>query len=820
MLLLAIASTATIAAIAPVAMPNHLKHFLYFVNFTFPRIRFVMLVAKHLKIIYILAIGLYFTYGRPLQAQVIPDRTLPVNSRVTNSGNSHIIEGGTVKGANLFHSFKYFSIPKASTVYFNNAASIGNIFTRITGSQISDLNGLLKNNGSANLFFFNPNGIIFGSNFRLNIGGSLLAATADRIDFAGGSFFSSLDPDRSILTNSLPVSITINNSASGGDIQVVGGGHQLIYNLPLPIRGGNIPPGLSVLPGKSIALLGKNITFDGGEAFAPGGDIQLYAVESGSVNLRQSPRQFRLETPSNTAAGQIQLSRRSLLNASGNGNAHLELYGKNISLSDGSVILMQNRGSSSDSDLKLSANESIKISGSDPIARIPGGIFAETVGLGKSATIRIFSPRLSVESGGQINTKTFSLAPGGDIFINAPQSLEVLNASPFGRKVISLIATLTLGRGTAGSINVITPRLNIEGGGTLSSGTNSNGRGGNVNITADTVRISGYEPTLVQRSSISSSTAGSGTAGNINIDARNVFVGDGGAIAVSTIGYGNGGNLKIYASDTIEVSGRTVGAIEPTSVTSGAFLVEPALRRILSLPDIPTGNSGSLSLKAARLIVRDGAIVSARNQGTGDAGSVFVRVPEIFLTSEGSITAATASGNGGEITINSSDFRLNNASITATAGNNGNGGNINIDTDALVLDNSSITANAFSGNGGNIDIETGVLLQKNTNITASSQLGIQGQVQVNQFISPNAIYLTEPSLAPASDIVLEANCSLSSPRFTIEMQGEPALPDSLEFASNNLDVEANTLIKGDDGTVALTYIPPEEIAPYICRKQP
>jgi filamentous hemagglutinin family protein len=129
--------------------------------------------------------------GQVAIAQVVPDRTLPEGERSAISGNPNLqIDGGATRGSNLFHSFQQFSIPTNSSVFFNNSTDIANIITRITGNSRSDIDGLIRANGAANLFLINPNGIIFGPNARLAIGGSFLASTVDSLKFADGLEFS------------------------------------------------------------------------------------------------------------------------------------------------------------------------------------------------------------------------------------------------------------------------------------------------------------------------------------------------------------------------------------------------------------------------------------------------------------------------------------------------------------------------------------------------------------------------------------------------------------------------------------------------------
>jgi filamentous hemagglutinin family protein len=107
-------------------------------------------------------------------AQVIPDGT-------TNTPNPGArvpqcrITGGDRIGANLFHSFEAFSIQAGEEVRFDNAPRVQTIITRVTGDTESFINGTLSANGTANVFLLNPNGVIFGPDADLDIGGSFLA---------------------------------------------------------------------------------------------------------------------------------------------------------------------------------------------------------------------------------------------------------------------------------------------------------------------------------------------------------------------------------------------------------------------------------------------------------------------------------------------------------------------------------------------------------------------------------------------------------------------------------------------------------------------
>jgi filamentous hemagglutinin family protein len=655
---------------------------------------------------------------------------LPNNSSIIQKGLIEEINGGSIQGNNLFHSFNQFSVSPGQTAYFNNIDSIVNVIGRVTGNNISFISGILKANGNANLFLLNPNGIIFGQGATLNIGGSFLASTAYSINFSDGFRFESKTATDSFVSSTSPVSLSLGQSPSS--ISINGQGHSLASGVFTPVRGAGVSSNdLRVAPGESIILVGGNIDFDGGILTVQNGKIEIGSASNGDVQLIPLNGFFTTDYSSIKNFEDITLKNRSLLDTSGLISGLIKLQGKNISLKDGSVILIQNQGFFESGNIELTASNSINVSGTEPTIRIIGGLLTESLNIGNGGNIIISSPILNLIQGGSVSTRTFTFGNAGDIFVDTSISTTVDGYSPITPALTSNISSFSglKSFGNSGNININSKNLNLYKGGTIGSFTRSSGNGGAIKINvSDSISLDGESQNL-QGSNISTSTFGSGTAGDIKIATSKLRLTNGAFIFNSTVNSGNGGSVFIKASDLVLIQGNPATS---SLIDASAIIGDPFLKLVYGLPDFPSGDAGSLTIDSPNLIISNNAGIFVGNEGSGNAGELRLNSKNITVNS-GSIAATTQSGNGGLVGIKTANLVLTNGQILASAKGGGQGGNVTIISDVLAGNNSFISANAEEGKGGKIIVNTQGLIFDTNNITATSEGGpsLNGTVQIN-----------------------------------------------------------------------------------------
>ena len=683
-------------------------------------------------------------------AQISSDGTLSTTVSTDDAVN-FLIEGGDRLGDNLFHSFSEFSIPNLGSAYFNNDVDIVNIFSRVTGGNVSDLQGLIRANGTANLFLINPAGIVFGENASLDVGGSFFATTAESVVFSDGIEFSATKPEEAPL---LTINITpgLQMGSNSGNVQVNSTGHNLSVPTRQPLIRNDTSPGLQVSASNTLALVGGNITIDGGILTAENGRVEIGAVsDSNLVQLNPTELGFSLNYSEVSQFGDIQLTQQALVEASEIGA--IRVRGNNISVEDGSLFLLENFSNQAAQGIEIQATDTIEFIGINSDNSLSSGVISDTLASGAGGDISLTGLQLrGNNSGGGLRAFTFGDGDSGNITLNADE-IELIG----GEQINSITEIRTLGRGNGGNLTVNTQSLTLQEASLISNVNNGSGSAGDILINASDFVEVGSNPNSSELSIFttsliaSSSVSAAGNAGNVTINTPQLTLEDGALISSSTFGAGDAGTITINARERITVSGfgrNTVTNLnEPTTIRTAGVLLPMGFRQSLGLPDNVTGNAGAIILNTALLQVTDTATITVQHDDLGNAGTLQVNAGQILLAGEGNLRASTQSDDGGDITLQVQEsVQLSNGSFIDTeAFGEGNGGVISIASNTLNLaGNSNINASTIAGRGGDITLEIREQLQLNNQgeILAEAQEAGQGG---NVAIAASEIILSQDS---------------------------------------------------------------------------
>ncbi|NJM71819.1 MAG: filamentous hemagglutinin N-terminal domain-containing protein [Scytonema sp. RU_4_4] len=669
-------------------------------------------------------------------AQVSADGTVSTTVTSPDSKNFNINDG-TTRGTNLFHSFKEFSVPTGGSANFNNATNIQNIISRVTGGSVSNIDGLIKALGNANLFLLNPAGIVFGPNAQLNIGGSFLGSTANSFIFDNGFEFSATDLQAPpLLTINIPNGLRFRDNPGSITNQ---------SNQSTAVDSSGNPVGLQVPSGNSLVLVGGDINSDGGRLTALGGRVELGGLAgAGTVGLDVTGNTFKLNFSSDSSLSNITLANDARVSVRGNGGGDIAVNTNNFSATNGGRLVAGTEGEGNAGDITVNANN-FNISGVGQ-SGVEAGVFNQTLdgasgnagnifintksfngssgagvtnnvltgATGDGGNINITTGSFSLTDGAQLSASTFGQGNAGNVLVQASDSVELANTA-------TIFSTVQAGGvGNGGNIDIKAASLSLKDGAQLvtsvlgASDTQPAGRGDAGNVTIDVkgnVTIAGLGSAIF--SDVETGVIGNG--GNISISSGSFSLSDGAQLVTSTFGQGNAGSVSVRASDSVELAGSNTTIF--STVEAGGV-----------------GNGGNIDIQAASLSLKDGAqLVTAVREasdsqpaGRGDAGNVTIDVTgdvtiagvkDGFASAIFSSVETGATGNGGNITISSGSFSLTDgAQLAASTRGQGNAGSVSVRaSDSVELVDASILSAVEAGGvgkGGNININAASLSLK------------------------------------------------------------------------------------------------------------
>ena len=424
--------------------------------------------------------------------------------------------------------------------------------------------------------------------------------------------------------------------------------------------------------------------------------------------------------------------RTSLLEIGDNGAAtgnsgNLSIIADHLIVGNGADISIMNSGKGNSGDLLVNADNILLTTSFDAntdIRVIRGGIkYFTAENNGNTGNLTINSKNLVVENGTTINFGYSGAGKSGDLVINSD---NILLSGNRGEINTTGILNRNHSNGSLGTLTVNSKNLQVDNGAVISASTNGEGHGGDININSESITLSG------EGSDIDSATLFSvGDAGDILINTSFLTMTDGAGISTGTAGFGLGGYIEVNAK-TISLSGAN------TEISTRSL--KPSSR-----------NAGDLTINSQRLIVHDGAAISATTNSLGV--SSFLEVVAEYLQEFADIDLSTlpldeyknSFGNGGKLSITTDSLEIyEKGIISASTSSPGQGGELLINADDIVINDSEIRAisvpedidiiegSDIAKSGDiNITVNNSLTLENNGSISVETNKANAGEIKIN-----------------------------------------------------------------------------------------
>ncbi|EIE2769991.1 filamentous hemagglutinin N-terminal domain-containing protein [Salmonella enterica subsp. enterica serovar Rubislaw] len=730
---------------------------------------------------------------------------------ISTSGNQMTIHQQTQNMATNWHSF---DIGKNNTVQFVQPDSSSVALNRVTGASGSQIMGTLKANGQ--VFILNPNGVLFGKNARVDVGG-LVASTKNisTADFMKGQYTLSGEGN--------PGAQVINQ----GSLTTSKGGYIVLAGERVSNSGTVTTPG-----GKTVLAAGKTVTLqldNGGlTSVSVNGSVVnalvenrgLISASNGQVYLTAKGQDMLLNTVVNNSgtveakglvsrAGEIVLdggdsgvvsqSGQLLADSQTGQGGKITLEGQNIHLAGGSLTsatgktgggevyvgggwqgkdsritnaskVVMDKTAMVDVSATEAGNGGTAVLWSDDYTNFRGTVLAKGGSQsGNGGRVETSSHR-NLQASGTVDASSPSgkggewlldptdvtiVGSGADSNIDATTNAGIFTPTASGAQILNTSIVSQLNAGT--NVTVKT------------SGTDTGGQTGNITVNADIVKTAGADTklTLLADNNIA-------TADNVSIGATTGKL-----------------NLDLLAGNTTNNASIRLGTRINISLNGGDLLA----------------NAGSANNGVSLMFTNNGQIHGGNvtlNLTRGLSGYAYKVQADNDLTINGPVSGSTGWNvplsfiAGGKLTINSpKDIRLIAAETTNGGGRvviqGGGGVSLNTEAGNISLTAASATTNSVNVSGGNgaVSMSAGGNIElSNGNISAKGNITLQtdnGTVLISGANATAKASITSTD----NDIVITGNGGNSIGVRLI----------NANLTSNNMDINGNTTGGSNDDKI-------------------
>ncbi|EDX9447691.1 filamentous hemagglutinin N-terminal domain-containing protein, partial [Salmonella enterica subsp. enterica] len=643
---------------------------------------------------------------------------------ISTSGNQMTIHQQTQNMATNWHSF---DIGKNNTVQFVQPDSSSVALNRVTGASGSQIMGNLKANGQ--VFILNPNGVLFGKDARVNVGG-LVASTKNlsTADFMKGQY-------------------TLSGSGNPG-AQVVNQGSLTTS------KGGYI-----VLAGERVSNSGTVTTPSGKTVLAAGKAVTLQLDEDGltSVSVNGSMVNALVEN-------------RGLISAT-NGQVYLTAKGQDMLLN----TVVNNSGTVEAKGLASRGGEIVLNGGDSGVVTQSGQLLADSqTGQGGKITLE----GQNIHLAGNSLTSASGKSGGGEVYVGGSwqgQDSHIKNASKVVMDKTATVDVSATESGNGGTAVLWSDDYTNFRGTVLAKGGAQSGHGGRVETSSHrNLQVSGEVDAsaragrggewLLDPTDVAIVGAGADTGiGSSTADGTDIFTPTAGAAKILNSSIQN--QLNAGTSVTVRTSG-TDTAGQSGNITLNANITKTA------------GGDAALTLAA------DGNITLSGKNITSTNGKL-----DITLLGAGSNTGmvkaenSILNSNGGNITVD----QLNHTS-TGTDGNvvtNPNAMTIKVTVSTLNATASDISVAAgdvvLRSYNPNVDLYQTVFSSTVRNAGANLQIGGSSHLSGRDIIAESyqdgtnskslPVFVNGATLTAERDITLRGIASKSATPASLELRG-------------------------------------------------